>query len=67
MPLCQTLDFKRTYEPYREMRVHFGEQELSTLIFRIMIINAWNRANVGIRGTLGALDKAVALDRAGLA
>src|SRR5690349_12888768 len=31
-------------ELYAEMREQFSEKQLSTLIFRIMSINAWNRA-----------------------
>ena len=54
-------------ELYAEVREHFSEQELSTLIFRVMGINAWNRANVAVRSTPGAHDRAFGLDKAGLA
>ena len=54
-------------ELYAEMREQFSEKELSTLAFRVMGINAWNRANVAFRNTPGAYDKAFGLDKAGLA
>lgn len=54
-------------ELYAEMREQFSETELSTLTFRVMGINAWNRANVAFRTTPGAKDKAFGLDKAGLA
>ena len=53
-------------ELYAEMREQFSEKELSTLIFRIMSINAWNRASIAIRNTPGKYDKAYGLDKAGL-
>jgi AhpD family alkylhydroperoxidase len=52
---------------YAELREQFSEKELSTLIFRVAGINAWNRANVAVRSTPGLLDKAFGLDKAGLA
>ena len=54
-------------ELYAEVREQFSEKELSTLTFRVMGINAWNRANVAFRPTPGAGDKAFGLDKAGLA
>ena len=54
-------------ELYTEVREQFSEKELSTLIFRVMGINAWNRANVAVRRKPGAYDKAFGLDKAGLA
>jgi alkylhydroperoxidase family enzyme len=54
-------------ELYAELREQFSEKELSTLTFRVMGINAWNRANVAFRSTPGAYDKAFGLDKAGLA
>jgi AhpD family alkylhydroperoxidase len=56
-----------TDELYAQARVLFGEKELSTLIFRIAGINAWNRANIAVRSTPGARDKPYGLDKAGLA
>jgi AhpD family alkylhydroperoxidase len=54
-------------ELYAQMREHFSEPELSTLTFRVMVINAWNRVNVAFRTPPGVLDKAYGLDKAGLA
>jgi AhpD family alkylhydroperoxidase len=54
-------------ELYAEAREQFGDKELSTLTFRVMGINAWNRVNVAFRTTPGAHDKAFGLDKAGLA
>jgi AhpD family alkylhydroperoxidase len=54
-------------ELYAEVREQFSEKELSTLTFRVMGINAWNRANVAFRPTPGAHDKSFGLDKAGLA
>jgi AhpD family alkylhydroperoxidase len=54
-------------ELYAEVREQFSEKELSTLTFRVMGINAWNRANVAFRTTPGAHDKTFGLDKAGLA
>jgi len=53
-------------ELYAAMREQFDEKELSTLTFRVMAINAWNRANVAFRTTPGVFDKAFGLDKAGL-
>src|SRR3954464_4020293 len=36
-------------ELYAEVREQFSDKELSTLTFRVMTINAWNRANVAFR------------------
>jgi alkylhydroperoxidase family enzyme len=54
-------------ELYAEVREHFGEDELAALIFRVAIINAWNRANIAVRSAPGARDKLFGLDKAGLA
>jgi AhpD family alkylhydroperoxidase len=54
-------------ELYAEVSEQFSEKELSTLVFRVMGINAWNRANVAFRTTPGASDKTFGLDKAGLA
>ena len=54
-------------ELYAEVREQFSEKGLSTLTFRVMGINAWNRANVAFRTPPGVQDKAFGLDKAGLA
>lgn len=51
---------------YAAAREQFSEQELSTLTFRVMAINGWNRLNVAFRNTPGSQDKAFGLDKAGL-
>jgi AhpD family alkylhydroperoxidase len=53
-------------ELYEEVSTHFPEKELSDLTFQIMVINAWNRANVAFLPTPGSFDKAWGLDKAGL-
>lgn len=53
-------------ELYAEVHEQFNDKELSTLTFRVMTINAWNRANVAFRTLPGGLDKAYGLDKAGL-
>lgn len=53
-------------ELYAEAREQFSEKELSTLTFRVMGINAWNRANVAFHTPPGVLDKVLGLDKAGL-
>jgi AhpD family alkylhydroperoxidase len=52
---------------YSEAREQFSEKELSTLTFRVMAINAWTRVNLAFRTAPGANDKALGLDKAGLA
>lgn len=54
-------------ELYAEMRELFSDRELSTLTFRVMGINAWNRANVAFRSVPGSHDRMLGLDKAGLA
>ncbi len=53
-------------ELYGEVREQFSDVDLSTLTFRVMSINAWNRVNVAFRATPGMHDKAFGLDKAGL-
>lgn len=52
---------------YDEVLSHFGEQALSTLTFRVMTINAWNRVNVAFRTVPGSKDALLGIDKAGLA
>lgn len=54
-------------ELYAEVSEQFSDKELSTLTFRVMSINAWNRANVAFRTVPGTHDKVFGLERAGLA
>lgn len=67
MALTQIAPTGVSDELYATVREQFGERELSTLVFRVMAINAWNRANVAFRTTPGTRDKILGLDKAGLA
>ena len=51
---------------YERVRGQFSEQELSDLTYAVMVINAWNRANVAFRAEPGSYDKAWGLDKANL-
>lgn len=51
---------------YEQTLEHFSETELSTLTFRVMTINAWNRVNVAFRTVPGSKDAILGLDKAGL-
>jgi AhpD family alkylhydroperoxidase len=53
-------------EIYERVRAQFSEKEISDLSFAIMVINAWNRLNVGFRTVPGSADKAYGLDKAKL-
>lgn len=53
-------------ELYDQLCEQFSVKELSALTFRVICINAWNRANVAFRTTPGCHDKAFGLDKAGL-
>ena len=53
-------------ELYERVRTQLSEKELSDLTFVIMMINAWNRINVGFTSVPGALDKVLGLDKANL-
>jgi AhpD family alkylhydroperoxidase len=52
---------------YEAAQAQFSPVELSTLVFRVAAINAWNRLNVAFRTLPGTRDKALGLDKAGLA
>lgn len=54
-------------ELYAEVREQFSEKELSTLTFRIMGINAWNRLNIAFHTVPGTHDKILGLEKAALA
>lgn len=51
---------------YEHVREQFSEKEITELSFAVMMINGWNRLNVGFRTTPGLLDKAYGLDKAKL-
>ena len=51
---------------YERVRTELSEQEIVDLSYVIMVINAWNRINVGFQSVPGSLDKAYGLDKAEL-
>jgi alkylhydroperoxidase family enzyme len=48
------------------VRTELSEQEIVDLSYVVMVINAWNRINVGFQSVPGSLDKAYGLDKAEL-
>jgi alkylhydroperoxidase family enzyme len=53
-------------ELYEKVRTQLSEKELSDLTFVVMMVNAWNRINVGFTSVPGAFDKMLGLDKANL-
>jgi AhpD family alkylhydroperoxidase len=51
---------------YERVRTQLSEQEISDLSFVIMVINSWNRLNVGFKTVPGSADAKFGLDKAGL-
>jgi AhpD family alkylhydroperoxidase len=51
---------------YGRVRTQFSEKEITDLSFAVMVINAWNRLNVGFRTVPGSADALYGLDKAGL-
>ena len=51
---------------YEQARAELSEKEIVDLSYVIMVINAWNRINVGFRSVPGSLDKPYGLDKAEL-
>lgn len=54
-------------EIYDRVRTQLSEKEIVDLTYAVMVINAWNRINVGFRVVPGSQDKAFGLDKANLA
>ena len=52
---------------YERVRTQFSEKELTDLTYEITSINAWNRLNIAFTTVPGSSDKALGLDKAGLA
>ena len=52
---------------YDRVRTQLSEKELSDLTFHVMLVNAWNRINVGFKTVPGSYDAAFGLDKAELA
>jgi alkylhydroperoxidase family enzyme len=53
-------------EIYERVRTQLSEKEISDLSFVVMVINSWNRLNVGFRSVPGSADARFGLDKAGL-
>ena len=53
-------------EIYDRVRTQLSEKEISDLSFAVMVINAWNRLNVGFKTVPGSADAKYGLDKAGL-
>ncbi|MDQ2634247.1 MAG: carboxymuconolactone decarboxylase family protein [Pseudomonadota bacterium] len=53
-------------EIYDRARTQLSEKEISDLSFAVMVINAWNRLNVGFKTVPGSADAMYGLDKAGL-
>jgi AhpD family alkylhydroperoxidase len=53
-------------ELFERVRGQLSEKEISDLTFLIMLINAWNRINVGFKTVPGSFDATLGLDKAGL-
>jgi AhpD family alkylhydroperoxidase len=51
---------------YDRVRAQLSEKEISDLTFIVIMINAWNRLNVGFRAVPGSADAIFGLDKAGL-
>jgi AhpD family alkylhydroperoxidase len=53
-------------EVYDRVRTQLSEREISDLTFVIVVINAWNRLNIGFRTVPGSADAKYGLAKAGL-
>jgi AhpD family alkylhydroperoxidase len=53
-------------EMYESVRAQLSEKEISDLSFAVMVINSWNRLNVGFKTVPGSADAMYGLDKAGL-
>ncbi|TJW32488.1 MAG: carboxymuconolactone decarboxylase family protein, partial [Mesorhizobium sp.] len=53
-------------EIYERVRTQLSEKEISDLSFAVMLINSWNRLNVGFKTVPGSADGMYGLDKAGL-
>ena len=53
-------------EIYDRVRTQLSEKEISDLSFAVMVINSWNRLNVGFKTVPGSADAMYGLDKAGL-
>jgi AhpD family alkylhydroperoxidase len=53
-------------EIYDRVRGQLSEKEISDLTFVVMVVNAWNRLNIGFKPMPGTVDAKFGLDKAGL-
>ncbi|SJM28095.1 carboxymuconolactone decarboxylase family protein [Mesorhizobium delmotii] len=53
-------------EIYERVRTQLSEKEISDLSFAVMVVNSWNRLNVGFKTVPGSADAMYGLDKAGL-
>lgn len=52
---------------YEHARTQYSEKELTDLTYHVTSINAWNRLSIAFKNVPGSADKAVGLDKSGLA
>ncbi|MGO4831648.1 carboxymuconolactone decarboxylase family protein [Rhizobiaceae sp. 2RAB30] len=53
-------------EIYDRVRTQLSEKEISDLSFVIMVVNSWNRLNIGFKTVPGSADAKFGLDKAAL-
>jgi AhpD family alkylhydroperoxidase len=53
-------------ELYERVRSQLSEKEISDLSFIVMVVNSWNRLNIGFKPEPGSADAKFGLDKAGL-
>ncbi|CAN7143181.1 carboxymuconolactone decarboxylase family protein [Rhizobium sp. LjRoot254] len=53
-------------ELYERVRSQLSEKEISDLSFIIMVVNSWNRLNIGFKTVPGSADAKFGLDKSGL-
>ncbi len=51
---------------YERVRTQLSEKEISDLSFIVMVINSWNRLNIGFKTVPGSADTKFGLEKAGL-
>jgi len=53
-------------EIYDRVRTQLSDKEISDLSFVVMVVNSWNRLNIGFKTVPGSVDEKFGLDKAGL-
>jgi AhpD family alkylhydroperoxidase len=51
---------------YERVRTQLSEKEISDLSFVVMVVNSWNRLNIGFKTVPGSADAKFGLDKAAL-